>query len=131
MILRRTADNLNTFYLGNRQEFENKSERYLEITMTYKFLLNKESAMNSTSYAEQVQHDFKEMIESMNMKLDNLGQQKKLENETVKKLRLDASQVKLPSVYFLPDVSRVSQQILIICIYRCSFNFYSRKMKFH
>ncbi|CAF1671653.1 unnamed protein product, partial [Rotaria magnacalcarata] len=42
LILRRTADNMNTFYLGNLQEFETKAYDYLSKSDAYKVLLNKD-----------------------------------------------------------------------------------------
>ncbi|CAF4928132.1 unnamed protein product, partial [Rotaria socialis] len=41
-ILRRTADNMNTFYLGNRQEFETKAYDYVSKSDAYRVLLNKD-----------------------------------------------------------------------------------------
>lgn len=110
LILRRTADNMNTFYLGNRQEFEVEADKYLKTTVAYEHLVTKEPKMHS-NYS-------KEMIDSMNRSLEKLRKNKSLETGTVDKLRLDASQVKLPSIYFLPDVSKVSrQQTLMVDIY--------------
>ncbi|CAF1299779.1 unnamed protein product [Rotaria sordida] len=40
LILRRTANNMNTFYMGNIQDFETKADKYLTRSDDYKVLID-------------------------------------------------------------------------------------------
>ncbi|CAF3327476.1 unnamed protein product [Rotaria socialis] len=95
MILRRTADNKNTFYLGNRKEFEAKAKDYLMRSHDYTVFLTKYKCS-----------ELKEMIESMNELLMRLKTNKSITDNVYHRLLIDASKVKLPYLYFLPDVSK-------------------------
>ncbi|CAF2125252.1 unnamed protein product, partial [Rotaria magnacalcarata] len=72
LILRRTADNMNTFYLGNLQEFETKAYDYLSKSDAYKVLLNKDT----DNGGQQWQIELKQMVESMNLLLESLKNHK-------------------------------------------------------
>lgn len=112
LILRRTADNLNTFYIGNRQEFETKASEYLTRSDAYK-LVKAKDIENDMQTDQLLQNDLKEMIESMNYLLDNLKQHKSLDDDTVQSLQVDESKIKLPELYFLPDVSKFNEVSLV------------------
>ncbi|CAF5140036.1 unnamed protein product, partial [Rotaria magnacalcarata] len=104
LILRRTADNMNTFYLGNRQEFETKAYDYLSKSDAYKVLLNKDK----DNGGQQWQIELKQMVESMNLLLESLKNHKAVNIDLFNRLLVDASKVKLTCLYFLPDVSKVT-----------------------
>jgi hypothetical protein len=103
LILRRTADNQNTFYLGNVHDFEAKADDYLAKTDTYKLLITIYDESN-----EQPMHDeFKEMIESINFALETLEKRNAVDKDLFDRLHVNASKVELPYLYFLPDISKV------------------------
>ena len=105
LILQRTADNLNTFVIGTREDFDEKAEKYLAKTDDYKRLITPtDSQVNPT---EQLQNELTDMIDSMNTLLDTLKQHKSVDNNTINKLRVDPSKVKLPYISFLPDIAKV------------------------
>ncbi|CAF5208289.1 unnamed protein product, partial [Rotaria magnacalcarata] len=87
LILRRTADNMNTFYLGNRQEFETKAYDYLSKSDAYKVLLNKDT----DNGGQQWQIELKQMVESMNLLLESLKNHKAVNIDLFNRLLVDAS----------------------------------------
>ncbi|CAF2186794.1 unnamed protein product [Rotaria magnacalcarata] len=87
LILRRTADNMNTFYLGNLQEFETKAYDYLSKSDAYKVLLNKDKGNSG----QQWQGQLKEMVESMNLLLESLKNHKAINIDLFNRLLVDAS----------------------------------------
>ncbi|CAF3440255.1 unnamed protein product [Rotaria socialis] len=102
LILRRTADNKNTFYLGNRKEFEAKANDYLMKSDDYTiFVRNYKSNVSLQEHVE-----LKQMIESMNELLVRLKNHKSITDDLYHRLLIDASKVKLSYLYFLPDVSQ-------------------------
>ncbi|CAF2243612.1 unnamed protein product, partial [Rotaria magnacalcarata] len=109
LILRRTADNMNTFYLGNLQEFETKAYDYLSKSDAYKVLLNKDKGNSG----QQWQGQLKEMVESMNLLLESLKNHKAINIDLFNRLLVDASKVKLPCLYFLPDISKENEISLV------------------
>ncbi|CAF4967921.1 unnamed protein product, partial [Rotaria socialis] len=108
-ILRRTADNMNTFYLGNRQEFETKAYDYVSKSDAYKVLLNKDKGYGG----QQWQTELNQMAESMNLLLESLKNHESLNVDLYNGLLVDASKVKLPYLYFLPDVSKENEISLV------------------
>ena len=120
LLLRRTADNRNTFYIGDRHEFQMKGGHYLDRSFVYKILIPKNDQLTHEQQQQQRKSQMKEMIESMNLLLEELRKHKSLDNKTINQLRLDASQVQLPYAYFLPDISQVrsvrltSRRIVVI-----------------
>ncbi|CAF2234943.1 unnamed protein product, partial [Rotaria magnacalcarata] len=108
-ILRRTADNMNTFYLGNRQEFETKAYDYVSKSDAYKVLLNKDKGYGG----QQWQTELNQMAESMNLLLESLKNHESLNVDLFNRLLVDASKVKLPYLYFLPDVSKENEISLV------------------
>ena len=107
LLLRRTADNRNMFYIGDRHEFQMKGEHYLDRSFVYKILIAKNDQLTHEEQQQERKSQMKEMIESMNLLLEELRKHKSLDNKTINQLRLDASQVQLPYAYFLPDISQV------------------------
>jgi len=112
LLLRRTADHMNTFYLGNLQDFEAKADDYLKQMDAYKILItiqdennDDDETYNPDHGQQQLQNELKDMIESMNMALEVLHKRKAFSDDVYNRLRIDASKVKVPYVYFLPHVS--------------------------
>lgn len=108
LILRRTADNMNTFYVGNRHDFDKLADKYMVRSDAYKVLISK---ADEGSNNQQIQNDMKEMIDSMNILLEDLRKHKSLDYDAINKLLIDTNKVKLPYLYFLPDISKVKRQI--------------------
>lgn len=109
LILRRTADHMNTFYVGDTSDFEAKADDYPARSDAYEVLL-----IDDEENGEQRFHDqFDEMIQSINMALGILKSRKALDGESVDRLRVDRDKVELPYLYFLPDVDHVSDMFRI------------------
>lgn len=103
LILRRTADQNNTFYLAHRNDFNHRSNQYMEDhadTYSILFDLNEISLQN-------VQEQLKKRYLSINTEIDQLFQAKRLNPITHRKLLLKIEYVKLPYLYFLPTISTV------------------------
>ncbi|CAF2113717.1 unnamed protein product, partial [Rotaria magnacalcarata] len=100
---------MNTFYLGNRQEFETKAIDYASKSDAYKVLLNKDT----DNGGQQWQIELKQMVESMNLLLESLKNHKAVNIDLFNRLLVDASKVKLPYLYFLPDVSKENEISLV------------------
>ncbi|CAF4608751.1 unnamed protein product, partial [Rotaria sp. Silwood2] len=109
LILRRTVDNMNTFYVGNIQDFEAKADKYLTKSEEYKVLINMDEEIN-----EQPLHTaLKNMMESMNSLLEQLKTHKAIKEDLYKRLVVDPTKVKLPNLYFLPNVSKENDITLV------------------
>ncbi|CAF4157908.1 unnamed protein product, partial [Rotaria magnacalcarata] len=91
LILRRTADNKDTFYLGNRKEFEVKANDYLMKSDDYTIFLS----TYKCNVSPQEHDELKQMIESMNDLLMRLKTNKSITDDLYHRLLIDASKVKL------------------------------------
>ncbi|CAF4636069.1 unnamed protein product, partial [Rotaria socialis] len=100
---------MNTFYLGNCQEFETKAYDYVSKSDAYKVLLNKDKGYGG----QQWQTELNQMVESMNLLLESLKNHESLNVDLYSGLLVDASIVKLPYLYFLPDVSKENEISLV------------------
>ena len=109
LIVRRTSNNLNLFYLGDRKEFELKVNEYLMKSDAYKVIYKKDL----TSHDHKWQQDFKDRIEVMNVLLESLKKHKAIDPDLFNRLWIQATKVKVPYVYFLPDVSNVSIRLMV------------------
>ncbi|CAF2084607.1 unnamed protein product [Rotaria magnacalcarata] len=117
LILRRTADNKNTFYLGNRKEFEAKANDYLMKSDDYTIFLS----TYKCNVSPQEHGELKQMIESMNDLLMRLKTNKSITDDLYHRLLIDASKVKLPYLYFLPDVS-IENEISMVPIITSAYS---------
>ncbi|CAF3104674.1 unnamed protein product [Rotaria sp. Silwood2] len=109
LILRRTADNMNTFYVGNIQDFETKADKYLTKSDDYKVLIN----INDENNEKPLDGALKEMIDSMNSLLEKLKTHKAINDDLFKRLVVDPAKIKLPYLYFLPNVSKENDITLV------------------
>ena len=101
-ILRRTADNMNTFYLGDAKEFNDKSIEFMVKTDLYEF----QQVIDEKKYGTEWQKDVYEMIESLNFMLRRVHEKKGIDSEVLKQLTVDPATIKLPYLYFLPQINR-------------------------
>ncbi|CAF4704618.1 unnamed protein product, partial [Rotaria sp. Silwood2] len=85
LILRRTADNMNTFYVGNIQDFEAKADQYLTRSDEYKVLIN----MDEESNEQPLHTALKNMIESMNSLLEQLKAHKAMKEDLYNRFVVD------------------------------------------
>ncbi|CAF4279646.1 unnamed protein product [Rotaria magnacalcarata] len=86
LILRRTADHMNTFYLGNRQAFETKAYDYVSKSDAYKVLLKKDKGNGDQKW----QTELNQMVESMNLLLESLKNHESLNVDLYNGLLVDA-----------------------------------------
>lgn len=99
LVLRRTADQTNTFYVTDACMFERKADEYLARTDAYERLLDVDEHTHGSN-------EMKEMVESMNAALEMLKTKKTLPADLVQTLLTNPNKVQLPRLYFLPDISK-------------------------
>ena len=104
LLLRRTADLMNTFVILNRQHYDQLSNRYVAKCDAYKLLIGKQ---DENTNEQHMQSELKELVDSMNILLESLQRHKSLDKDTIKRLFVDINKIQLPHLYFLPDVSKV------------------------
>ncbi|CAF3939155.1 unnamed protein product [Rotaria sordida] len=96
LILRRTADDKNTYYLGRLDELQQKSNEYIENSNSYEFI----GIINENNTEEKY---LKEVIQSIDTGLEKLYQRKLINKDYQMKFSISKkTNVKLPYVYFLP-----------------------------
>ncbi|UJR34546.1 hypothetical protein I4U23_027323 [Adineta vaga] len=118
MILRRTADNRNTFYVGKKNDFEAKANEFmLKSSDKYEFTVaigDDEDNNDDKKKQPQNPHYFlKGRIEAINFALETLGKRKALDNDTINKLIIDPKKVKLTYLYFRADISKENELTLV------------------
>lgn len=117
LILRRTADHMNTFYLGSKQDFERKANDYLTTTDQYKLFFT----INQTTNEQAFRLEMTKLIDSVNHGLTILRRRNDIDENLYNRLRTDPAKVKLPYLYFLPNVSQVRDSIYKLsptCVFR-------------
>ncbi|CAF1383690.1 unnamed protein product [Rotaria sordida] len=101
LILRRTADDMNTYYLGRLDEFNQKSNEYVENSTCYELI----ETMDET-HTEQQQQQLQEIIISINSQLEKLYQRKLINKDQLTKFSIHKRlKLKLPYLYFLPETN--------------------------
>ncbi|CAF1506645.1 unnamed protein product [Adineta ricciae] len=116
LILRRTADNQNTFYIGNREEFELKGNKFLSgLEDVYECvgIIGKDNSDHKENQIEDPLYLLSGRIEAINFALETLQKRKALEKDTISKLIIDSKNVKLPYLYFLPDMLKEDEMSLV------------------
>jgi len=102
LILRRTSDEYNTYYLGDRNEFQAKSLEYMEENASYYETMGVIDEFNS----EEKQMD--EIIKNINRTLHQLELKDLISMNHQRELQIrDKTQMKLPYLYFLPEPHQV------------------------
>ncbi|CAF1486986.1 unnamed protein product [Rotaria sordida] len=96
LILRRTADDKNTYYLGRLDELQQKSNEYIENSNSYEFI----GIIDENNTEEKY---LKEVIQSIGTGLEKLYQRKLINKDYLIKFSIQKkTNVKLPYVDFLP-----------------------------
>ena len=103
LMLRRTADNNNTYYLGQLDEFEQKENNHMQnATSTFELI----GTLDNESYTEQ--YYLNKITQAIDSDLVNLVHRQLITNDKKIKLNSTNSQkttINLPSLYFLPDIN--------------------------
>jgi hypothetical protein len=98
LILRRTADDCNTYYIGSLEDFHSKSQQYIENSTNYEI----HGGIHEDN-DEQKQLD--DILQSIDFSLNNLKERKLITEEQVLKLSLrHRKDIQLPALYFLPNM---------------------------
>ncbi|CAF1531138.1 unnamed protein product, partial [Adineta steineri] len=101
LILRRTHDQQNVFYLGDRNSFEQLSQEFMlqtdlfEIDMT----IDKENVQATRDYLTN-------KMKLMNCEFENIFVNTTKYKDELKKINVIIDKVELPYLYFLPDLSK-------------------------
>ena len=103
LMLRRTADNNNTYYLGQIDEFEQKENNYMQnATSTFELI----GTVDNESYTER--YYLNRVSQAIDSDLVNLVHCQLITNDKRIKLNSTSSQkttMNLPYLYFLPDIN--------------------------
>ncbi|CAF4274256.1 unnamed protein product, partial [Adineta steineri] len=109
LILRRTTDQRNNFYLGNRKDFEDKANEYIMKTDDFEYCqdVNEANLRQTYKYLNDIVRSINSNIEKMfdSKKVKDKNLKEIIENQ-LKKLQIDFDQIQLSYLYFLPDVSK-------------------------
>ena len=101
LLLRRTADQNNHFYLGQMDHFAQLSNQYMENHADHYTVV-----LNTNDIPEvDVQAQLNRKYLSINTELEKLFNEKRFPAYLHNKLKLNIDRVKVPRLYFLPDVS--------------------------
>ena len=104
LCLRRTADDQNTFYLGQQSDFDAAVQQYMSTqTATYTVLYTLD-ATNRPVIGRKLETEMRRV----NTELETMFKQKRLTQEIYDRLRINADRIQLPYLYFLPRPSTVS-----------------------
>lgn len=120
LILRRTADQRNIFYLGYRNDFENKVKDYIENNDIFEIceIIDNENLGKTYNYINQ-------MIKTFNENIDFHFHIKKTHKDILNKIYANIDNIQLAYLYFLPDVSQVIDIIptkkILFFSFCCSF----------
>ena len=112
LILRRTADNNNVFYLDQIDSFERNAILFIIETKAYKII----EMVDQRRYDEQERQCVIDIINRFNTALESMVQMKRLSSEQLSKMQVKQSNVELPYLYFLPDIHPVSLPWLSLLI---------------
>lgn len=108
-VLRRTANHRNTFYLTDAHQVQRHVNHQLLEIDYLRWIADQSSAIPTTNVPFTDEID--ELIFSINDTLDRLYQRKAIDRELFDRLHLIRSDMHLPSLYFLPDVTDVSSSM--------------------
>ena len=98
LILRRTADDKNVYYLGQLNQFNQQTDEYMEQSKYYEMVEN--------------QH-LPDIVKMMDSELELLCQRKLINKDHLSKLSIgEKTNIQLPSLYFLPEIQENGQVLL-------------------
>lgn len=103
LILRRTADQRNIFYLGNRIDFYRQAQQFILTTDQFEYC------------CEMMDHqNLQNVIRTIDQELRHLFSGNKLHVDLIQKLSVDINKINFPYLYFLPDVSQLNEEGLVL-----------------
>ncbi|CAF2131124.1 unnamed protein product [Rotaria magnacalcarata] len=100
---------MNSFYLGNLQNFQTKANQYLSNSDSFQLIMT----LNETNDQEPLHDKFHGMIESINFALKILKHRKAIDPHTITRLFLDPTKVQLSDMDFLCDISHENELQLV------------------
>ncbi|CAF1220272.1 unnamed protein product [Rotaria sordida] len=99
LIPRRTADEMNTYYLGQLNEFNQKSNEYIQNSTCYELI----ETINEINTEQQ---QLEEIIQSIDLQLKILYQRNLITEDHLNRLSIDKkTNINLPYLYFLPETN--------------------------
>ena len=108
LILRRTADRKNVFYLGDRKEFEAQADAYMRAADAFELCETIDGV-----HGAQAKESMNKLVKSIHQRVEVILNSSTIHKQLSKKLCVDADKVELPYLYFLPDVSQVGS---LLCV---------------
>jgi hypothetical protein len=109
LILTRTADQQNLFYLTNVNDFERKIHDYFKTTDSFQLLVSVDENRN-----EEIQLQLDKIVDTINLQLQTMYHDKHIKEEQLKHLIINRSKVEFPYFFFLPHRTKVSY--LFLCL---------------
>lgn len=107
LVLRRTADNFNQFYLGDAYEFDSQCEQYLE-NMTFVRCMME---IDHESADSTIRSEVNETVDDINRTIKALQTNSIITTDVANRLTVDMDKVDYPILYFLPDISTLVQDM--------------------
>lgn len=99
LILQRTADDCNTYYLGRQDEFHRKTMDYVENSTCYEFYAYIDETNSEQTHLNTI-------IKSIDSQLEQLHQRKLINKDHLSKFSIGKrTNLKLPHLYFLPETN--------------------------
>ncbi|CAF4971398.1 unnamed protein product, partial [Rotaria magnacalcarata] len=108
LILRRTADQRNVFYLDDRSYFEQKSHEYMEKTNIFQLceIIYKQNTQSQQDYLTKT-------INSLNQDFEMIVGDRKKFKDILNRICGKIEQTDLPYLYFLPDISQRENNLFL------------------
>lgn len=104
LILLRTADNMNTFYLGDSQDFQLKADDCFAKTDNHQVFFTIDEQKNEK---QQLKKEIYKLNASISNALRILRRRNEIDENLYNRLVLYQAKIKLSYLYFLPHVSKV------------------------
>lgn len=111
LILRRTADENNTYYLGDRDGFERMAQDHLENSHCYEMI-------GTIDELHSERHHLTVITQSIDLAIETLARKKLIPTDHLKKLQIGGrTNITLPYLYFLPKIHQVLNNLFTEFLY--------------
>ncbi|CAF3676623.1 unnamed protein product [Rotaria sordida] len=110
LILRRTADHKNLFYLTDKTKFEEKCHQFMSKHNDDFELIDTLTDQNQADICSKLADN----IYKMNRKLENFLKENYISKHVYEKLYVKSNEIKLGYLYFLPDISLANDFYLFV-----------------
>ena len=102
LVLRRMADESNTYYMGDIDDFHRRSQAHLQTSNYYELI----GTIDDDHHHSKEQH-IHDIVQSIDQDLEKLYEKKLIPQEHLAKLKVSQrTKIELPSLYFLPHLHR-------------------------